>query len=135
MPSRPSPDERKPAPAAPSSITGTRTGAHRALARVGTEEFHSMRLPPAQEAAVLYSANHADAAVALLRAEIRETTGKGNKQAWLMLFDLYQAGSNRAATSTPLMRLGNSVGSSATWTRCAKRISFSSRTSFERIVS
>ena len=83
------------ATASPSSITGTRTGAHRALARVGTEEFHSMRLPPAQEAAVLYSANHADAAVSLLRAEIRETAGKGNKQAWLMLFDLYQVASNR----------------------------------------
>lgn len=85
------------ATATPSSITGTRTGAHRALARVGTEEFHSMRLPPAQEAAVLYSANHADAAIGLLRAEIKETAGKGNKQAWLMLFDLYQAASNRAA--------------------------------------
>jgi len=97
MPSRPSPEVRKVATASPSSITGTRTGAHRALARVGTEEFHSMRLPPAQEAAVLYSANHADAAVSLLRAEIRETAGKGNKQAWLMLFDLYQAASNRAA--------------------------------------
>lgn len=80
---------------APGSITGTRTGAHRALARVGTEEFHSMRLPAAQEAAVLYSANHADAAIALLRSEIRDTAGKGNKQAWLMLFDLYQAASNR----------------------------------------
>jgi len=85
------------APATPSSITGTRTGAHRALARVGTEEFHSMRLPAAQEAAVLYSANHVDAAIALLRTEIKETAGKGNKQAWLMLFDLYQAASNRAA--------------------------------------
>lgn len=80
---------------APGSITGTRTGAHRALARVGTEEFHSMRLPAAQEAAVLYSANHADAAIALLKSEIRDTAGKGNKQAWLMLFDLYQAQANR----------------------------------------
>lgn len=83
------------ATATPSSITGTRTGAHRALARVGTEEFHSMRLPAAQEAAVLYSANHVDAAIALLKSEIRDAAGKGNKQAWLMLFDLYQASSNR----------------------------------------
>ena len=83
------------ATAAPSSITGTRTGAHRALARVGTEEFHSMRLPAAQEAAVLYSANCGDAAIALLKSEIKDTAGKGNKQAWLMLFDLYQAAPNR----------------------------------------
>ena len=56
-----------------------------------------MRLPPAQEAAVLYSANHVDAAIGLLRSEIKETAGKGNKQAWLMLFDLYQASANRAS--------------------------------------
>jgi anti-anti-sigma regulatory factor len=96
MPPRPNPDERKAPAAAPSSITGTRTGAHRALARVGTEEFHSMRLPAAQEAAVLYSANRNEAATALLKAEIKDTAGKGNKQAWLMLFDLYQAAQNRA---------------------------------------
>ncbi len=84
-----------PSPAS-ASITGTRTGAHRALARVGTEEFHSMRLPAAQEAAVLYSANHKDAAIALLKAEIKEAAAKGNKQAWLMLFDLYQAAQDRA---------------------------------------
>lgn len=80
---------------APSSITGTRTGAHRALARVGSEEFHSMRLPAPQEAAVLYSANFAEAAVAVLKSEIKDTATKGNKQAWLMLFDLYQAQQNR----------------------------------------
>ena len=45
-------------------------------ARVGTEEFHSMRLPVAQEAAVLYCANHAEAAIALLKAEIKDTAGK-----------------------------------------------------------
>lgn len=73
----------------------TRTGTHRALARVGTEEFHSMRLPAAQEAAVLYAANFADAASGLLKAEIKDAVGKNNKQAWLMLFDLYQALQNR----------------------------------------
>ena len=78
------------------SSSSTRTGAHRALARVGTEEFHSMRLPIAQEAAVLYSAGFNDAAVALLKSEIKDATGKNNKQAWLMLFDLYQAVQNRA---------------------------------------
>ena len=81
---------------APSSVTGTRTGAHRALARVGTEDLHSMRLPPAHEAAVLYSANCSEAAVAVLKAEIKDAAGKSNKQAWLMLFDLYQAAHNRA---------------------------------------
>ncbi len=84
------------ATAAHGSITGTRTGAHRALARVGTEEFHSMRLPAAQEAAVLYSAHHSDAANGLLKTEIKDSAGRGNKQAWLMLFDLYQASQNRA---------------------------------------
>jgi anti-anti-sigma regulatory factor len=54
-----------------------------------------MRLPPAQEAAVLYSANRTDAAISLLKAEIREASGKGNKQAWLMLFDLYHIADNR----------------------------------------
>lgn len=81
---------------APGTVTGTRTGAHRALARVGTEDLHSMRLPPAHEAAVLYSANCNEAAVAVLKAEIKDAAGKGNKQAWLMLFDLYQAAHNRA---------------------------------------
>lgn len=81
---------------AAASVTGTRTGANRALARVGTEEFHSMRLPAAQEAAVLYAANFNDAAVALLKSEIKDSAGKGNKQAWLMLFDLYQAAQDRA---------------------------------------
>jgi len=76
---------------ATASSPSTRTGTHRALARVGTEEFHSMRLPAAQEAAVLYAANFAEAACALLKAEIKDAAGKNNKQAWLMLFDLYQA--------------------------------------------
>ena len=63
--------------------------------RVGTEEFHSASLPAAQEAAVLYSANNAEAATALLRHEIKDPVGRNNKQAWLMLFDLYQAAQNR----------------------------------------
>ena len=94
---RRNPDEREGpvATAAASSITGTRTGAHRALARVGTEEFHSMRLPTAQEAAVLYSANHSEAAIALLQDRDQGRRGQNNKQAWLMLFDLYQAAQNR----------------------------------------
>jgi anti-anti-sigma regulatory factor len=69
--------------------------AARPAGRVGTEEFHSAPLPTAQEAAVLYAANHAAAATELLRAEIKDAMGRNNKQAWLMLFDLYQIANNR----------------------------------------
>jgi anti-anti-sigma regulatory factor len=58
--------------------------------RVGTDEYHSATLPSAQEAAVLFSAGNAEAATRLLQAEIKDPAGKGNKQAWLMLFDLFQ---------------------------------------------
>jgi anti-anti-sigma regulatory factor len=68
----------------------------RATGRLGTEEYHSAPLPVAQEAAILYAANGAEAATALLKAEIRDAMGRNNKQAWLMLFDLYQLASNRA---------------------------------------
>jgi anti-anti-sigma regulatory factor len=63
--------------------------------RLGSEEYHSGELPTAQEAAILFAANHADAAAALLRAEIKDPVGRNNKQAWLMLFDLYQVGQDR----------------------------------------
>src|SRR5436190_20884387 len=69
--------------------------AARPTGRVGSEEYHSAVLPTAQEAAVLYSANHAQAAASVLRAETRDPMGRNNKQAWLMLFDLYQAAGNR----------------------------------------
>ena len=68
----------------------------RAVGRLGSEDFHSAPLPATQEAAVLYAANHPQAAASLLRAEIKDTAGRNNKQAWLMLFDLYQVGQNRA---------------------------------------
>ena len=77
---------------------GSSTGSIRAarpISRVGSEEYHSAALPTAQEAAVLYSANHAAAAVALLRNEIKDPVGRNNKQAWLMLFDLFQIAQNR----------------------------------------
>jgi anti-anti-sigma regulatory factor len=82
------------------AVGGTTPGAvrpARPAGRLGSEEYHSGALPTAQEAAVLYSANHADAAAALLNAEIKDPVGRNNKQAWLMLFDLYQVGRNRAA--------------------------------------
>ena len=68
----------------------------RPQARVGNEEYHSAALPTAQEAALLYAANHAEAAAALLRQELKDPMGRNNKQAWLMLFDLYQLAGNRA---------------------------------------
>jgi anti-anti-sigma regulatory factor len=70
--------------------------AARPTGRIGSEEYHSAVLPTAQEAAVLFSANHAQAATSLLRAEIKDAMGRNNKQAWLMLFDLYQIAANRA---------------------------------------
>ena len=70
--------------------------AARPSGRGGTEEYHSSPRPTAQEAAVLYSANHVPAATELLRAEIKDAMGRNNKQAWLMLFDLYQIAANKA---------------------------------------
>lgn len=78
--------------------TGSSTGSIRAVrpvSRIGSEEYHSAILPCAQEAAVLYAGNHADAAVSILKAEIKDAMGRNNKQAWLMLFDLYQIAQNR----------------------------------------
>ena len=63
--------------------------------RLGTEEYHSATLPIAQECAVLFAAGFTEAAVRILKAEIKDPAGKGNKQAWLMLFDLYQIIPNR----------------------------------------
>ena len=79
------------ATSAPSSIRPVA----RPAGRLGSEEFHSATLPTAQEAAILYAGNHADAAIALLKAEIKDAMGRNNKQAWLMLFDLYQVANNR----------------------------------------
>ena len=81
-------------PAIGSTPGGVRP-AGRTSGRLGSEEFHSAALPAAQEAAVLYSANHANAAIALLKHEIKDAMGRNNKQAWLMLFDLYQLAPNR----------------------------------------
>ena len=67
----------------------------RSPGRQGTDEYHSALLPIAQEAAILYSAGFADAAVALLKAELKDAQGRNNKQSWLMLFDLYGIARNR----------------------------------------
>lgn len=84
-----------PAAGVPASVPH-RPAAPRAAGRLGSEEFHSAPLPVAQEAAILYAANHPNAAIGLLKAEIKDPAGRNNKQAWLMLFDLYQMTQNRA---------------------------------------
>ena len=83
---------------ATNAVGGTSAGARpapRATGRLGSEEYHSASLPVAQEAAVLYAAGHSAAAVALLKAEIKDPAGRSNKQAWLMLFDLHQLAASR----------------------------------------
>jgi anti-anti-sigma regulatory factor len=81
-------------PAVGGAPGGVRPAA-RSAGRLGSEEYHSASLPTAQEAAVLYSANHAPSAIGLLRHEIKDAMGRNNKQAWLMLFDLYQLAPNK----------------------------------------
>jgi anti-anti-sigma regulatory factor len=80
------------------AVGGTSPGAIRPArppGRIGSEEYHSGSLPTAQEAAILYSANHTEAAEAVLAAEIKDPVGRNNKQAWLMLFDLHQVARKR----------------------------------------
>ncbi|HLX24335.1 MAG TPA: hypothetical protein VKR38_13395 [Usitatibacter sp.] len=67
----------------------------RPAGRLGSEEFNSSTLPTAQEAAVLFAANHPEAAASVLKHEIKDPVGRNNKQAWLMLFDLYQVAQNK----------------------------------------
>ncbi|HEX4943264.1 MAG TPA: STAS domain-containing protein [Usitatibacteraceae bacterium] len=86
--------------ASPSSgvpSTGNLKSAPRQPARVGNEDYHSTLLPHAQEAAVLYAANLAAPAEAILKGETRNPSSRSNKQPWLMLFDLYEATQNRRA--------------------------------------
>ncbi len=72
-----------------------RPAAPRAPGRQGTEEFNASTLPAAQDAAVLYAASHAGPATQLLKIEIKDAQVSNNKQAWLMLFDLYQVQPSR----------------------------------------
>ncbi len=73
-----------------------RPAAARSPGRVGTEEYHSAPLPPAQEAAVLYAANMPGPAEAVLKALTRDPASRSNKQPWLMLFDLFEVTQNRS---------------------------------------
>jgi anti-anti-sigma regulatory factor len=78
-----------------SASHGSARPAQRATGRVGTEEYHADPLPPAQEAAVLYSANFVAPAEAILKALTRDPASRSNKQPWLMLFDLFEVTQNR----------------------------------------
>src|SRR5436190_22530644 len=66
-----------------------------AAPRIGSDEYHSATLPLTQEAAVLYSASYAEHCARLLKALVKDPAGSANKQAWLMLFDVYQVQQNR----------------------------------------
>jgi anti-anti-sigma regulatory factor len=79
-----------------SSPRSADSAARPAAGMVGTPEYHTAPLSPTQEAAVLFSADHANACQQLLKEQLKDPVGKNNKQAWLMLFDLYQTAQNRA---------------------------------------
>jgi anti-anti-sigma regulatory factor len=78
--------------AAPAAAPGARAAGP---SKIGSDEYHSAALPPTQEAAVLYSANFADACARLLKALVKDPAGAANKQAWLMLFDVHQIQQHR----------------------------------------
>lgn len=75
--------------------TPARAAPARPAGRLGSDEYHSATLPVAQEAAVLFAASKLENAERLLKAEIKDPVGRANKQAWLMLLDLYQIAPNR----------------------------------------
>ena len=80
----------------PKSSRSAESAARPAAGMVGVPEYHTVPLSPTQEAAILYSADHANACLALLKEQLKDPVGKNNKQAWLMLFDLHQTALNRA---------------------------------------
>ena len=75
---------------------GTPRPASRQPGRIGSEDYHSAPLPPAQEAAVLYAANLVAPAEAILKGLTRDPSSRSNKQPWLMLFDLFEVTQNRS---------------------------------------
>ena len=81
--------------AAGAPSAGTPRPAPRTPGRLGSEEYHSAPLPPAQEAAVLYAANLAAPAEAILKGLTLDPASRTNKQPWLMLFDLFEVTQNR----------------------------------------
>jgi anti-anti-sigma regulatory factor len=55
----------------------------------------STSFPPLYEAAILYAADHADAAQDVLKEYMKTMDGKNSIRTWLMLFDFYQLTNNR----------------------------------------
>ena len=55
----------------------------------------STSYPPTYEAAILYAADHYDAAEAVLKEHLKTADGKNSLRTWLMLFDYYQLTNNR----------------------------------------
>jgi anti-anti-sigma regulatory factor len=82
--------------AAGANPAGPPRPAPRAPGRIGSEEYHSAPLPPAQEAAILYAANMPAPAEAILKGLTRDPASRTNKQPWLMLFDLFEVTQNRS---------------------------------------
>lgn len=61
------------------------------MQRTGTAQLHAEELRITQEAAVLYAANHADAAASLLEGAIGRDPAASDMEAWLMLHELHHA--------------------------------------------
>ncbi|MBC7624180.1 MAG: STAS domain-containing protein [Aeromicrobium sp.] len=55
----------------------------------------STSFPPIYEAAILYAADHSDAAEITLKDYLRTDDGKNSVRAWMMMFDFYQLTNNR----------------------------------------
>jgi anti-anti-sigma regulatory factor len=55
----------------------------------------STSFPPLYEAAILYAADHNDAAQEVLKEYMKTMDGKNSIRTWLMLFDFYQLTNNR----------------------------------------
>jgi anti-anti-sigma regulatory factor len=85
--------------ARPASVAQPAT-AKTAVATPGTTTTESLSpdsssYPAVYEAAILYAADHYDAAREVLKEHMRTKEGKGNTRTWLMLFDLLQITHNK----------------------------------------
>lgn len=81
----------------PASTTGSRAIAAASGAfSVDTLSPGSANFPPIYEAALLYAADHCDAAEEVLKAYMKTPDGKNSIRAWLTIFDYYQLSGNRS---------------------------------------
>jgi ABC-type transporter Mla MlaB component len=76
--------------AAPSATGGSTGGATAESVAQDSTSF-----PPLYEAAILYAAEHNDAAQETLKEYLKTNDGKNSIRAWLMMFDFYQITNNR----------------------------------------